>query len=274
MTKKWLMVILIAGSLLNFTGCGDSSSGVDDTQEIIIFAAASMTEVMTEIADQYMAANDLTIINTFDSSGTLKTQIEEGADCDIFISASKKQMDALDGQADSDANPDGLDFVMEGSRKELLENKVVLAVPEGNPSNITGYDDLIERLQVGSILMAMGNSDVPVGQYTSKILSYYGLDEDALASSGVITYASNVKEVTTQVSEETVDCGIIYATDAKSAGLTFVDEATKEMAGQVIYPVAVMKDTQVPEAAQAFLDYLLSEESGLLLTEYGFTPLQ
>src|SRR5699024_9933692 len=106
--------------------------------------------------------------------------------------------------------------------------------PEGNPAGIESFDQLAELLESGEVFLAMGNSDVPVGQYTQKIFNYYGLDEATLAADGKLTYGSNVKEVTTFVSEATVDCGIIYATDAYSAGLTVVDEATAEMCGQVI----------------------------------------
>ena len=121
--------------------------------------------------------------------------------------------------------------------------------------------------------MAMGNEDVPVGQYTQKILAYYELDEQALADAGLITYGTNVKEVTTQVSEGAVDCGIIYATDAFSAGLEPVDTATAEMCGQVIYPAAVLNITKNQEAAQAFLDYLKTPEASAVFEAVGFTPL-
>ena len=109
--------------------------------------------------------------------------------------------------------------------------------------------------------MAMGNSDVPVGQYTQKILAFYGLDEEELARAGKISYGTNVKEVTTQVVEGSVDCGVVYCTDAYSAGLDVMDSATPEMCGQVIYPAAVMKESANAEAAQAFLDYLGGEEA-------------
>ena len=118
----------------------------------------------------------------------------------------------------------------------------------------------------------MGNSDVPVGQYTQKILAYYGLDEQALADAGKITYGSNVKEVTTQVAEGSVDCGIIYCTDAFSAGLTVVDEATADMCGQVIYPAAVMKNSGDADAAQEFLDYLTTGEAMAVFENVGFAP--
>ncbi len=122
-------------------------------------------------------------------------------------------------------------------------------------------------------LLAMGNSDVPVGQYTQKILTFYGLDEEKLAKDGKITYGTNVKEVTTQVKEGSVKCGVVYCTDAFSAGLTVVDNATAEMCGQVIYPAAVLKVSEHPDAAQAFLDYLSSPEAMAVFEEVGFSPV-
>ena len=190
-----------------------------------------------------------------------------------FISAGQKQMNQLDITAKAESNPDGLDFVLEGTRFNILENKVALAVPEGNPAGIESYDDLAAKLKDGKVVLAMGNSDVPVGQYTQKILAYYELSEEDLAAAGSVTYGSNVKEVTTQVSEATVDCGIIYQTDAFSAGLTVVDTATAEMCGQVIYPAAILKTSQNVEAAQAFLDYLVSNAGDAVFEAVGFTPV-
>ena len=242
--------------------------------ELIAFAAASMTETLTKLGEQYMADHpEVSIVFNFDSSGTLKTQIQEGADCDVFISAGQKQMNQLDITAKPESNSDGLDFVLEGTRFNILENKVALAVPEGNPAGIESYDDLAAKLKDGKVVLAMGNSDVPVGQYTQKILAYYELSEEDLAAAGSVTYGSNVKEVTTQVSEATVDCGIIYQTDAFSAKLTVVDTATAEMCGQVIYPAAILKTSQNVEAAQAFLDYLVSDAGDAVFEAVGFTPV-
>ena len=241
--------------------------------ELIVFAAASMTETLTEIKDLYEAANPgVKITYNFDSSGTLKTQIQEGAECDLFISAGQKQMNQLDSTASTEVNTEGLDFVLQGSRINLLENKVVLVVPDGNPKGIESFDQLAELLKSGDVLMAMGNSDVPVGQYTQKILAYYDLSEDELAAAGKITYGSNVKEVTTQVSEASVDCGVVYCTDAFSAGLTVVEGATAEMCGQVIYPAAVLNVSTHPEAAQSFLDYLTTDEAMAVFEAVGFSP--
>ena len=244
----------------------------DEKTELIIFAAASMTETLTELKEKYEAANPgVTILCNFDSSGTLKTQIQEGADCDLFISAAPKQMNQLDASSDKDVNPDGLDFVLQGSRVDLLENKVALVVPEGNPKGITSFDRLVELFKAGDVLFAMGNSDVPVGQYTRKILTWHGLKEEELAKAGLITYGSNVKEVTTQVKEASVDCGVVYGTDAFSAGLEVVDTAAAEMCGQVIYPAAVMKNSAHPADARAFLDYLCGSEAMKVFESVGFS---
>ena len=268
------------------TGCSNSASSTassaaasseaasGESVELIVFAAASLTETLNAIAETYSAQNPgVTFRFNFDSSGTLKTQIQEGADCDLFISAGQKQMNQLDITASADVNKDGLDFVDADSRVNLLENKVVLCVPEGSDKGIDSFDALAEHLKAEDILFCMGNSDVPVGQYTQKILSYYSLDEAALAAAGVITYGSNVKEVTTQISEGSVDAGVVYCTDAYSAGLTPVDEATKEMCGQVIYPAAVLKAAPNAEAAKEFLAYLQTDKAMTVFEGVGFSAV-
>ena len=181
-------------------------------------------------------------------------------------------MNQLDIEADAAVNTDGLDFVDGATRIDLLENKVTLCVPEGNPKGIDSFDALAAALKDGDVLLAMGNSDVPVGQYTQKILAYYELSEEELSNAGCITYGTNVKEVTTQVSEGSVDCGVIYCTDAFSAGLIIVDYATPEMCGQIIYPAAVLKTAQNPDAAKAFLDYLTGPEAAAVFENVGFSP--
>ena len=279
--KKFLSLLLALTLALSLAACGANSAPAadrggsgDDAEPItlVVFAAASLTETLTEIAENYKAvAPNVTLSFNFDSSGKLLDQIQEGAECDLFLSAAPKQMNALDGSLKDDAekNPKGKDMLLEGSRLNLLENKVTLAVPEGNPKGIESFDQLVELLKSGEVMLAIGNSDVPVGQYTQKIFAYYGIDEASITDQ--LTYGNNVKEVTTQVSEATVDCGIIYATDAFSAGLTVVGSATAEMCGQVIYPAAVLKDGQT-EAAQAFLDYLQTEDAMTVFESVGFSP--
>lgn len=276
--KRLLSLLLALAMIFALAACSsnDEQKDADDNkarEEIVVFAAASMTETLNQIKETYEKDHNVTLTFNFDSSGTLKTQIQEGADCDLFISAGQKQMNQLDITADKEVNTDGLDFVASDSRVNLLENKVVLVVSEGNPKGIQGFDDLAAKLADGSVLMAMGNSDVPVGQYTQKILSYYKLDETALANAGTITYGTNVKEVTTQVAEGSVDCGIVYCTDAFSAGLTVVDSATKDMCGQVIYPAAVMKNAKHADAAKAFLEYLQSDAAMKVFENVGFSSV-
>ena len=293
--KKIFALLMAAAMILSFAACAapapeptqpEETAGETEAEtemetvpeaepvELIVFAAASMTETMNQIAELYKAkAPNVTLTYNFDSSGTLKTQIQEGAECDLFISAGQKQMNQLDITADPEVNTDKLDFVLEGTRINLLENRVTLCVPEGNPKDIKSFDDLAEKLKAGSVLMAMGNSDVPVGQYTQKILAFYGLDEEKLAKDGVITYGTNVKEVTTQVTEASVDCGVVYCTDAFSAGLTPVDYATKEMCGQVIYPAAVLNISKNQEAAKEFLAYLQTDEAMKVFEAVGFASV-
>ena len=288
--RSFLCAAGIASASAVLTACGGSSSSAasstassaaasseaasGESVELIVFAAASLTETLNAIAETYSAENPgVTFSFNFDSSGTLKTQIQEGADCDLFISAGQKQMNQLDSTASADVNTEGLDFVDSDSRVDLLENKVVLCVPENGDKGIDSFDSLAEHLKAGDILFCMGNSDVPVGQYTQKILAYYALDEEALAAAGVITYGSNVKEVTTQITEASVDAGVVYCTDAYSAGLTPVDEATKEMCGQVIYPAAVLKAAPNAEAAREFLAYLQTDRAATVFESVGFTAL-
>ena len=286
--RSFLAAAGIAGAAAALTACGGAasstaasvassaaaSSQAAQSVELIVFAAASLTETLTAIGETYSAENPgVTFRFNFDSSGTLKTQIQEGADCDLFISAGQKQMNQLDIMASADVNKDRLDLVDSDTRVDLLENKVVLCVPEGSDKGIDSFDALAEHLKAQDILFCMGNSDVPVGQYTQKILAYYDLDEEALAAASVITYGSNVKEVTTQITEASVDAGVVYCTDAFSAGLTPVDEATKEMCGQVIYPAAVLKAAPNAEAAREFLAYLQTDRAATVFESVGFTAL-
>ena len=296
---KRLLGILLAAALVCgcFAGCargtgtetaGSAPAGTENsvpdpaapnpaaplTGEIVVFAAASLTETLTELGARFEAAHPgLKVVFNFESSGKLMDQITAGADCDLFLSAAPKQMDLLDATQTGDKNPDGQDFIDPATRLDLLENKVALAVPAGNPKGVASFDDLAQRLRAGTVLLAMGGEGVPVGQYTQKIFAYYGLEEAALAASGVLTYGENVKAVTTRVSEALVDCGVIYRTDAASAGLEVVDTAAKDQCGQVIYPAALLKNAQNPEAAGAFLAYLQTEEAGAVFASVGFTPL-
>ena len=283
MMKKFISLLLALVMALSLMACGNNADANNDatnddqppaeTVELTVFAAVSLTESLTATGEKYMAENENVKISfNFDSSGKLYTQIVEGAPCDLFISAAPKQMNQLDGTLKDDAekNPDGLDMLVAGSRIDLLENKVVLAVAEGSDKGIDSFDKLAELLKSGDVKLAIGNSDVPVGQYTQKIFAYYEIDEAAIAEK--LTYGSNVKEVTTAVSEGTVDCGIIYASDAYSASLTVAAEATADMCGQVIYPAAVLNTSAQQDAAAAFLAYLQTAEASAEFEKVLFTP--
>ena len=278
--KKYLALTLALSLTLMLCACGSKTAETSASASpsasaapvtLNVFAAASMTETLNQVIEQYKTvAPNVTITPTYDSSGTLYTQIKEGADCDLFISAAQKQMNQLDGslKTDTDKNPDGLDMIDTATRKNILENKVVLVVPKDNPAGIKSFKDL-----ANAKLIALGNSDVPVGSYSLEILKSLGLDITALESAGKVSYGSNVKEVTTQVSQGSVDCGIVYATDAYSAGLTVVDTATKDICKQVVYPAAVLKASKNADAAKAFLDYLGTDDAMKIFEKVGFTAV-
>ena len=291
--KKILALLLAISMVFAFAACGsktDDNGGnaatpsAEPTQEVsaepsqepsaepeaepvelVVFAAASMTETLNKIADMYKdVAPNVTLVYNFDSSGTLKTQIQEGADCDVFISAGQKQMNQLDITADPEVNTEQLDFVIEDSRFNLVKNTCVLCVPEGNPAGIEGFED-VNTDKVS--LIALGNSDVPVGQYSEQIFTSLGCWDDI---QNRITFGSNVKEVTTQVSEAAVDCGIVYATDAYSAGLSWVAVADDSMCKPPVYPAAVLNITKNENAARAFLDFLRTDACSEVFESVGF----
>ena len=287
--KKIVSLVLSLSFILALAACGGNSGAAQspaqnsetptpaqsEEVEVVVFAAASMEATLTQIADLYKeVAPNVKLTFTFDSSGTLKTLIEEGAVCDLFISAAQKQMNQLDS-TDATGTNEGLDFVQSDTRINFVENKVVLAVPDDNPKDIQSFSDLATNKLS---LLCLGNDDVPVGAYSLQILDTLGIDITALEDAGKVTYASNVSEVATQVKEGAVDCGIIYATDAFTYELTVVDQATAEMCDQVIYPAAVMKcggSEASQAAAQAFLDYLHTDADAIAVLEgVGFTVIQ
>ena len=256
-----LLLSACGGSAASSQAASASSEASGESVQLTVFAAASLTETLNEIAEQYKTvAPNVELVFNFDSSGTLKTQIEEGADCDLFLSAAQKQMNALQDE----------DLINTGTRVDLLENKVVLAVPEGNPADIQSFED-IGTDQCKRI--ALGNEDVPVGSYSVEILTNLGILNE-LESGNKITYGSNVKEVTTQVKEAAADCGIVYATDAFSAGLETVDQATAEECSPVIYPAALTASTEHADEAQAFLDYLTTDDAAAIFASVGFAMVK
>ncbi|MDR3321014.1 MAG: molybdate ABC transporter substrate-binding protein [Synergistaceae bacterium] len=240
---------------------------------VTVFAAASMTESMNEIAALYKtAAPDVEIVYNFDSSGTLKTQIQEGAECDIFISAGQRQMNQIDIGADPSVNTEGLDFVLPGTRFNIVSNKVVLIVPKGkNPKGISDFKDIASD-KVS--LVALGNSDVPVGQYSEEIYKNLGL-WDQINSESKISFASNVKEVLAQVESGAVDCGVVYSTDAATSdGVEVAASAPDGSHAPITYPAAILKRAKDEGAAKAFAEFLKSDASAEVFRRIGFAAAQ
>ncbi|MDR2555710.1 MAG: molybdate ABC transporter substrate-binding protein [Fibromonadaceae bacterium] len=220
-----------------------------------VFAAASLTEALNEIATLYKAAvPEATLTFNFDSSGKLQTQIENGAEADLFLSAGQKQMDAIAAA-----------YVDSTTRKDLLVNQVVLIVPKNSKKNIKSFEDCLgDKVS----LIAIGNSSVPVGQYTEEIFKFLnGWDKiTAKASLG-----TNVKEVLSQVESGSVDAGVVYLTDAATAkNVKVVTQAPKGSHKPTVYPAAVLKKSARSQEAKAFLDFLSTPKATAVFKKIGF----
>lgn len=239
---------------------GEKNEGKKPVTELTVLAAASMTDAMQEIGEAYQETHEnIEITYQFDSSGTLKTQIEEGAPADIFISAATKQMDELvQGE-----------LVAKDSVFPWLENKVVLIVPKDSEDGPDSFEDAAEE-EVPMI--AIGNEDVPVGQYTQTIYQNLGLWENIQAKANL---ASNVRQVLDWVATGNAPCGVVYATDAQiEENVKVVCEAPKGSCDPVIYPAGRVSASKEKEEAAEFLEYLKTEEVSKILEAYGFTPYQ
>lgn len=235
-------------------------AAVEKTGEIFIAAAASMKPVMEEVLiPGFVKANPgCTVTGTYDSSGKLQKQIEEGLGADLFLSAATKQMDAL--------NEEGL--VDKDSVTMLLENQIVLIVPEGSEGDYTAFADIAKASTI-----AIGDPDsVPAGQYAHEALTQMGL-WDSLEDR--FSLGTNVTEVLNWVAEGSADAGIVYATDAATTDRVKVIAPAPEgsLAKRVLYPAAILSNTKDHDGAALFLEYLKSSEAGEAFTSYGFTPL-
>jgi molybdate transport system substrate-binding protein len=263
-TKKNRNLFLICSLLLAFlVACTPAAAppatepdATSEPVELYISAAASLTDVAALLQERYREiAPEVTLVITLDSSGTLQTQIEEGAPADIFISAAQKQMNTLEEEG----------LLAEGTRRDLLVNQVVMVVPEGSDLGLTSFEDAVTD-EVGMI--SIGESSVPVGQYTEEIYTYLGLWEEVQAKA---TFGTNVRAVLTVVETGDADCGIVYATDAAASdGVEVVCAAPVGSHQPVIYPVAVLAASEHAEAAQAFADFLFSEDAIAIFTTAGF----
>lgn len=225
--------------------------------ELMVSAAASLTDCMNEIKDLYESENEgVQITYNFASSGALQQQIEQGAPADVFFSAGKKQMKAL-----SDA-----ELMDDETVKEILENKMVLIVPKDG-TKFASFEELTNASQIG-----VGEPEtVPVGQYAAEILENLNL-ADTLKEK--LVFAKDVREVLSWVETSNVDAGIVYETDAKISDKVEISCTAPEGSHKpVIYPVGVTKDSQQADAAKAFVDFLFGEEAKAVFEKFGFSPL-
>lgn len=261
-----LVALIVCLCVLLIAGCGnssqDSSSSSEQTsssqqKEVYIVAAASMTDAIKEIGANYEKEHpDVKLMYSFGSSGALQTQIEQGAPADVFISAAQKQMNALDDKG----------LIDKSTRKDLLENKVVLIVPKDSNLKLDSFADLAtDKVQK----IALGEPKaVPVGQYSEEIFKSFNIT-DAIAPKAV--YGSDVRQVLGWVETGEVDCGIVYATDAAISDkvkvlMTAPDDSHKP----VIYPVAMVNSSKNPEIAKDFIDFLSQDAQKAILEKYGF----
>lgn len=264
MRKRVISIMMILCILTALAGCTKKEEPKVEKKktekkkiELTVLAAASMTDVLEEIAEMYKEKEpNVELEFNFDSSGTLKTQIEQGAPADIFISAATKQMDELKQGG----------FMLNDSIVKLLENKVVLIKPSSSELAITSFEDVAsEKVK----MVAIGNADVPVGQYTETIYKNLGLWEQVSKKANL---ATNVRQVLDWTATGNVDCGIVYATDAMiEENVTVVCEAPEGSCDRVIYPAGVVKTSNHAKEAEAFMEYLKTDEVKAVFTKYGFT---
>jgi molybdate transport system substrate-binding protein len=259
----------LTATVLAFLCFAFGSPALAANATVTVFAAASMTESLNQIAKLYKKeAPNVEVVYNFDSSGTLKTQIQAGAECDIFISAGQRQMDQIDITANPAVNTEKLDFVLPGTRFDIVANQVVLIVPKGK--NPKGIDDFADVVTDKVSIVALGNSDVPVGQYSQEIYTNLGIWE-RLNLMSKITFASNVKEVLVQVAAAAVDCGIVYGTDAASSnGVDVVAQAPAGSHRPIVYPAAILNRVKDEAAARTFVEFLKGDESTKVFASIGF----
>ena len=231
-------------------------------QSILVAAAASLKnayedELIPMFEEQYPG---VTVEGTYDSSGKLQTQIEEGLEADVFMSAAPKQMKALDEEG----------MIASDTIVNLLENKIVLIVPTGSDSKIDSFEKIGDAASI-----ALGDPEsVPAGQYAKEALTNLNV-WDSIQDK--VSFGTNVTEVLNQVAAASADAGIVYATDAASKAdqVTVVAEAPEgSLEKKVIYPVAVVKATAHEDAAKAFVDFLQTPEAIAVFESYGFVAAE
>ena len=277
MKKRVLATLLAMSMVLGLVACGSKSDSKDDKKEetkteakaddaedveLQVFIAASLNTAMTDIAKRYEKEHpNVKIVYNADSSGTLQTQIEEGARCDIFFSAADKQMDALVDE----------DLAKKDTVEDILENKVVLIKPKDGETKVTGFENITDAANI-----ALAGDSVPVGQYSREIFDNLGITDEV--NKMEINEGKNVSEVLAAVSEGSNEIGIVYATDAASVAdkVDVIAEAPADaLKTPVLYPVGLIEDKEASEddtaATEAFLEYIKSDDAMKVFEKYGFT---
>ncbi len=259
--KSAIIAFLVAGLLFlvaSMSGCtGDSA---DNPVELNISAAASLTDALQEVNSLYMEKNkNVTLTTNFSSSGTLQKQIEQGAPADVFISAASKQMNAL-----QDAG-----LLLDDTRRDLLNNKVVLVVPAGSSLSIPDFSGLVDS-SIKKI--AVGDPEfVPAGTYARQAFDLLGITDDVQSK---LILGSDVRQVLGYVESANVDAGVVYSTDAAiTSGVKIVAEAPAEINDKIVYPVSVLKASTVVDAAKEYIDFLTTDEVKDIFARYGFSPV-
>ena len=248
-----------SAGLFDFLGGNNNSNANLTGQEVNLAAAASLKNVYDEklipmFEQKYPGVK---VTPTYASSGDLQSQIENGLEADVFMSAANKQMNALANKS----------LVNNDTNVQFLENKVVLIVPKDSSSNISSFDDL---KKVNGTIAIGDPKSVPAGQYGKEVLTNLGIWNDTESK---MSLGTDVTAVLNQVAQGSADCGIVYSTDAKSNDkVKVVCEAPEgSLKTPVIYPVAELKNPKHPEAAKAFMDFLQTKEAKDVFVEYGFT---
>ena len=244
------------------TTAKETTAASGEETEILVAAAASLKNAYEDkLIPMFEEANPgVTVKGTYDSSGKLQTQIEEGLDADVFMSAATKQMKALDEEG----------MIASDTITDLLENKIVLIVPAGNEKKLEKFEDIEKADSI-----ALGDpASVPAGQYSEEALTNLGIWDKIQDK---VSFGTNVTEVLNQVAAASADAGIVYATDAASMAdqVEVVAEAPEgSLAKKVIYPVAVVKGTAHEEVAKEFVAFLQTDKAITVFEEYGFSSAQ
>ncbi len=267
MKKNKIIVYLccFAFSLIGTIGCSQitnnqlsTSSSAAVKIELTVSAAASLKETMEAIKPLYLEEkNNVVITYNFASSGSLQQQIEQGAPVDIFISAAAKQMDALQKKG----------LLLDETRQDLLKNQIVLVVPQDN-TTINSFQDLTDN---NYKKIALGEpQSVPAGKYAQEVLTSLGIIESVQPK---VVYGKDVRQVLSYVATGNTDAGIVYRTDAEiSAPVKIVDTASEASHSRVVYPIAVVKDSNQPEAAKEVVQFLTNDQVAAVFKQYGFIP--